>query len=449
MLAMGDLRRLLEPSGCGLDDGSEGKVPSRQPAGCRRYEAGPFLAFMLFLCCLSGRAAASDWKGPTEQLARKIVATTGPGAVALTVENRSSLPKKDVDGIAGTLRVDLESMGARPALPDHAAASVAVWLSENPGFYVWVAEIRQGAGESAVVMVSVERANELGPPREGAPVNLRKIPLWAQEERILDVAVLEEDRAPSHIAVLDGEKVAIYQLQNGKWQQKQRLEITHSRPWPRDLRGRMMLAKDHLLDVYLPGVFCRSTTSLPLALNCRESDDPWPLAATTFTPVGGEAPSFGAFYSASRNFFTGALTPGVGKLTNVGKFYSAAALPREKYVLWVFARTDGLIHLVDGVTDQATKLDWGSDVATVKTGCGLGWQVLAAGTGDNPRGAADSVRAYEIADRDPVPVSAALDFSGEIIALWTQAKGDRAIAVAQNRETRDYEAFLLEAACGD
>ena len=211
----------------------------------------------------------------------------------------------------------------------------------------------------------------------------------------------------------------------------------------------MVVAKDHLLDVYLPGVFCRSTTSLPLALNCLESDDPWPLAATIFPLASGGVPALGAFYSASRNFFTGALTPGVGTLTNVGKFYSVAPLPREKYVLWVFSETDGLIHLVDGVTDQATKLNWGSDVATVKSGCGLGWQVLAAGTRDNPLGAADSVRAYEIADRDPVPVSAALDFSGEITALWTQARGDRAIAVAQNRETGEYEAYLLEATCGD
>jgi hypothetical protein len=60
---------------------------------------------------------------------------------------------------------------------------------------------------------------------------------------------------------------------------------------------------------------------------------------------------------------------------------------------------------------------------------------------------ADSVRAYEIADRDPAPVSAALEFSGEITALWTEAKGDSAIAVVRNREAGDYEAFRLAVAC--
>ncbi|MGA7547466.1 MAG: hypothetical protein WBW24_01720 [Candidatus Sulfotelmatobacter sp.] len=415
------------------------------------------LSLVLFFFCSVpvGIAAATEWSGPAQQLAQKIVAVTGPGAVAVTVENRSSLWTKNVDAISGELRVDLEALGVRPAKPEQAAASAAVSLSENAQSCVWVAEIHQGAGASAVVMVSVPRGDNAGFAHESMPVSLRKIPLWAQEDRILDVLILEEDSAPRQIAVLDGEKVSIYRLKNGKWELDQRLGITHARPWPRDLRGRVMeaAAKDHLLDVYLPGVFCRSTASLPLTLNCRESDDPWPLVATAAAsfPSFGGGPSvqpLGGFYSATRNFFTGALAPGVGKLSTVGKFYSAAALPREKYLLWLFAGTDGQIHLVDGVTDQAAKLGWGSDVASVKTACGSGWQALATGAGENAgNSGADSVRAYEIADRAPVPVSAALDFPGEITALWTEAKGDSAVAVVRNRETGAYEAFRLAAAC--
>lgn len=403
---------------------------------------------LLLLCCgLLASAAAANWNDPTQQLARKIVAVTGPGAVALVVENRSSLSKKDFDVISSSLRVDMQALGARSAQPEQAASTAAVWLSENPRFYVWIAEIRQGATASTVVMVSVPRADEAELAHDSMPMTFRKIPLWRQEERILDVLVLQEDTLPRQIAVLDAEKVMIYRLINGKWQPEQSLTITHQRPWPRDLRGRIFTAKDHLLDVYLPGVFCRSTTALPLALNCRESDDPWPLVASPLAPLlpsGGASAvrPTGAFYSASRNFFTGALAPGVGKLTAVGKFYSAAPLPREKYVLWLFAGTDGQVHLVDGVTDQTAKLDWGSEIASVKTACGSGWQVLATSAG-----AADSVRAYEVADREPVPVSAGLDFTGELTTLWTEAKGDSAIAVGRNRETGDYEAFRLAVAC--
>ena len=111
---------------------------------------------------MSRSAGAGDWNVPAQQLARKIVAVTGPGAVAVTVENRSSLSKKDLDTISSLLHVELKAAGARPATPEQSAATAMVTLSENPQSYVWVAEIHQGAGESAVVMVSMPRRDLAG-----------------------------------------------------------------------------------------------------------------------------------------------------------------------------------------------------------------------------------------------------------------------------------------------
>jgi hypothetical protein len=405
---------------------------------------------------------AADWSGPEQQLARKIVAVTGPGAVSLILENRSSLGRRDNEVIGNGLRAALEAVGLRFVKPEQAAASVAITLSENPSSYVWVAQIRLGAGEAAVVMVSASRAEGAVVPRDSVPLSLRKIPLWAQAERILDVAVLEENVAPTRIAVLDAENVSLYRSQGGKWQQEQMLALTHSRPWPRDLRGRLIAAKDHLFDVHLPGVLCRSTTNIPLSLSCHESDDPWPMVAGSLV-IGASngpstsVPSFGAsaitqvsiaqmndFFAPTRNFFTGALAPGVGKFTTVGKFYSAAPLPRDKYVLWLFASTDGQIHMVDGFTDLTAKLGWGADLASVRTSCGAGWQLLATSSANQVE---DSIRAYEFPDRDPVPVSAGVDFAGEVTALWTEVKGDTAVAIARNRETGNYESFRLAVAC--
>ncbi len=403
-------------------------------------------------------AQAGDWSGPEQQLAGQIVALTGPGAVALTVENRSSLGRRETEIIQNGLRSALEGLGLRFVTTDQAAATVTISLSENPTAYVWVAEVRQGAGEVAVVMVSAPRADGSMAAHDSVPLSLRKIPLFAQDNPILDVAVLEENAAPTHIAVLDAEKVSLYRLQSGKWLPEQALGIVHARPWPRDMRGRLIPARDHLLDVYLPGVICHSTGSMPLALNCRESDDPWPLISGTLNggslsvfPSAGLAngastvvPQMGAFFAPTRNFFTGALTPAVGKFTTVPKFYAAALLPRNKYMLWLFAATDGQVHMVDGVSDQAAKFGWGSDLASVKTPCGAGWQVLATSPGVQ---AEDSVRAYEFPDRDPVAVSTAIDFSGTITALWTEAKGDTAVVVVKNRETGSYEAIRLATDC--
>jgi hypothetical protein len=429
------LFRRLRPAGTSkerFDAGSGGRVPPRQLAGCQRYLCA------LFVLSFLGTVWAADWSEPTRQMAGKIAAVSGPGAVSITIENRSSLTKKDFDLIGGLLRAEMESLGVRSVAEEQAAATVRITLSENPRFYVWVAEIHQGNTEPVVVIVSAPRADEVGVVHDSMPMSLRLTPLWAQENQILDVAVLDENSAPQHIAVLDGDKVAIYRQKNGSWQTEQSLAITHARPWPQDLRGLLIPAKDHLFDVYLPGVFCQTSPGVPLSLNCGESDDPWLL------PNAASAQSLRSFYAASRNFFTGALTPGVGKLTNVGKFYSAAAVPRANYVLWLFAGVDGPVYLVDGVTEQSTKLNWGSDLVSVRTGCGAGWQVLAT-AGDATNG--DSLRAYEIADRDPAPVSAALNFSGEITALWPDVKYDSAIAIV--RERGEYEAFRVAVACGE
>jgi hypothetical protein len=404
-------------------------------------------------------ASAADWNGPEQQLARKIVAVTGPGAVALTVENRSSLGKRDQEIIQNGLRSALEAVGIRFVNAEQAAAAVTITLSENLASYIWVAEVRQGPGEAVVVMVSAPRPAGMIVAHESLPLSLRKISLWTQDEPILDVAVLEESATPTHIAVLDPEKVALYRWQAGKWQQEQALSIVHARPWPRDLRGRLVLARNHLLGGYLPGVICRSIAGSPLTLDCRETNDPWPLVPAALSggtfpvfpggPTSVTIPPMGAFYAPTRNFFTGVLTSGIGKFTTVSKFYSAAFLPRDKYLLWLFASTDGHVHMVDGVSDQAARVAWGSDMTSVRTACGAGWQVLATTSeSGSEAGTGDSVRAYEFPDRDPVAVSATLDFPvGMITALWTEAKADTAIAVVRNRENGSYEAFRLALVC--
>jgi hypothetical protein len=385
---------------------------------------------------LAATTFAADWAAAEQELARKIVAATGPGAIALDLVNRSSLNKKAAEEISRGLRTQLESLGLRAVKPEQAAATVAISLSENLQNYVWLAEIHQGAGEYAIVMTSISRQSAPAFVREPAAMTIRKIPLWVQEDRILDVAVLEESSAPTHIAVLDAEKASLYRLNGGNWQLEQALSISHANSWPRDMRGRLLMRQDHLFDVYLPGVFCQSSNNVPLNLTCRKSDDPWPLSSLF---------SLGGFYAPTRNFFTGVLSPGVGKQSATVKFYSAAPLQRANYILWLFAGVDGQSHLLDGVSDQSLRMKWGSDVASVKTSCGSGWQVLATQAGDS---LADSVRAYELPDRDPLAVSEAVDFAGGITALWTEAKGGTAVAVSRNSETGNYEAFRLSVACG-
>lgn len=380
---------------------------------------------------------AADWSEPTRQLATKIASVTGPGAVAFDLRNQSSLSKKDADDVVRALRVQLSAAGLRFVDSEQAAASVSVTLSESLENFVWVAEIRQGTNEPAVAIVNVPRTTVPGGLHEPSPLVIRRTLVWSQEHRILDVALFEEMSGQSHLAVLSPEEVSVFRFQEGRWQRDESMTLLHEKPWPRDLRGRLILRSDHLFDAYLPGVFCETSKTAPLSLACRQSDDPWPLTAESTTS---------AFFAPTRNFFTGVLSPGVGKLTSTAKFYSAAAIPKANYALWIFSATDGSQHLLDGITDQIAHWNWGSDLIAMGSACGAGAQVLATTRGDSPN---DSVRAYEFPDRDPVAVSAPVDFSGTITALWPETKGKSAIAIAHNTKTGNYEAYRLSISCAE
>src|SRR6185437_3357688 len=378
------------------------------------------LLFSFLLIIVTGWAAAQtpNWHTPEQQLAEKISAVTGPGAISLELVNRSSLTRTQAEEIHRGLLQEISSLGLRSVTPEEAAATVNISLSENLREYVWTAQILQGKNEPAVVIVSVPRSSPADDRQAAPAIILRRTLLWSQAARILDAALLSGN--PQRLLVLDANSVTIFQMQAGHWQAQQAFPIYHSRPWPRDLRGRLVLRTDHLLDAYLPGVFC--TSAAGVSLSCHESDDPWPLGVADL--------QLSAFFAPTRNFFTGALTPGVGKQTSAPAFFSAAPLPRDRYTLWLFTTTDGQLHLLDGFTDQFAATDWGSDIASVHSGCASGWQVLAtakgAGGTDNKNA---SLRIFDIPDREPFLIGQPTEFRGEITALWPQTDGASAVAV--------------------
>lgn len=407
------------------------RIPSMFP-----FSRPACIIALLTILFLASPAMASPWQASEIQLARKISAVTGPGAIALDVVNLSSLRNAEADDIRRGLLNELSLLGLHSVSSDQAAATIRITLSENLQDYVWVAEIRQGNGEPSVVIVTMSRPDNAILERPASTLTLHKALIWTDDNRVLDVALPVGN--PAQMIVLEAGNIILYVLQGGRWQQEQSLLITHARPWQRDLRGRLVLRKDHLFDAYLPGVLCRSTSTVPLAINCRESDDPWPL-----TP---DPSTLSAFFAPTRNFFTGALSPGIQKQTATSPFYSAASLPRDRYTLWIFAAVDGQVHWLDGMRDQvAGDLGWGSDIVSVRTGCGSGWQILATEKG---AGAHDTLTAFEVADREPVVVSPPVEFSGSISALWADADSSTAIVIVPNSEAGKYEAYRISPTCG-
>jgi hypothetical protein len=447
-----------------------------------------FLLTSVFLpaLLLASNGFASNLGDTARQLADRIAAATGPGSVALDVTNRSSLDEKSVREIRGALQAELHAQGVHIAAADQSMGTVNVALSESLREYVWTAEITIGTDQTRVVFASLPR---IGSASLGAalPVTLKKTLLFSQEQPILDVALIDSNAAgmlggtnasavmsmpaSARLLVLDAGRVAVYRQLSGHWELDASLPITMSRAFPRDLRGRLLLRRDHLFDAYLPGTFCRSSATMPLTLTCSASDDPWPLTPGQLMPgpqassqfAADDAGGVRAFYASSRNFFTGALSPGIGKVATIPSFYSAAALPRSGYTLWAVAAVDGSVHVIDGITDQAVRgARWGSDLAAVRSSCGVGMQLLVSAPGDASRvsdfGAdhdaardayRDNLRAFEIPDREPVAVSAPLEFDGPVTALWPDAALASAVAIVKREDTGWYEANRVIATCAN
>jgi hypothetical protein len=398
---------------------------------------------------------ASNLGDAARQLAHKISAASGPGAFAIEVTNRSSLDDKSVREARSALIGELHIDGVTTAKAEQAIGTINVVLSESLRDYVWSAEIGAGSDEKKIALVSLLRTQN-GALFTGAPsIVLKTTFLLAQEHPILDFALIDI-AGGTRLIVLADDAVSILRHQgtnptgnsSGNWELEVSLPIAHSRIFPRDLRGRLLLRRDHLFDVYLPGTFCRSSANAAAAMTmtCNDSDDPWPL-----TPDDN---SVRAFYAPARNFFTGALSPSIGKLSNVPSFYSAAALPRSNYTLWAFAAVEGSLHLVDGVTDQAVGSalsNLGSDLAVVRSGCGAGAQLLISGSNSSKYGSAehDSLRAFEIPDREPIAVSAGAEFGGKIVALWPDSSGNGAAAIVKVKNTGWYEAYKVSVSCSN
>jgi hypothetical protein len=398
------------------------------------YKRLCFGLLVLALCAAFSYAAAPEttWAGPSARLAKEIANISGPGTATLAIRNQSAIANEELPAIRRGIEAQLRVDGIQIRSADNAATSISVTLSENLQGWLWIAEVKQGS-DTKVAMVPVPRNGNATIAQAGPNMTLKKTLVYSQASAILDFATIHAGN-DTHLVVLDADNVSLYRSTGTKYELEQAFPVVHSRPFPRDLRGKLAIPRDHLFDAYLPGLLCSSSVSMPINVTCRESDDPWPMGSQK------------ALFNSARNFFTGALLPGIGK--PVAPFFTAAELPRSNYTLWILASTDGAVRESDGVNERRVTAsvsgDWGSDLAAVHDACGLGTQLLVSASSNGN----DSLRAYEVPDREPVLVSAPLNFDSEITALWTSSDGTDANLVVHNTTGGRYEAYSVSIACG-
>jgi hypothetical protein len=392
----------------------------------------PWFCVLLFFCLPAVAAAqqeAPSIPSAATEFAQMILSRGGsPSAIAVTFQNLSSLPPETQETVQNAIFNAFRTANVRLVKAEQSVADVQITFSEDWQGYVWVANIQQGSS-SQLVIKTLPRQQRTASAR--APtLTIRKISVWQQDSPILDF--FQDNQ---NLLVLEPGQLSFYANDSGQLRPRQTLGIPHQQPWPRDMRGRLEVRGGEIR-VFLPGARCSGRISPP-SLDCRASDDPWPLDQGQLV----------AFFNPRRNFFSGLLA-GQNAGASVAPFFSGAAWPNGDQRLWLFTGIDGRARLFqnDLASPVAMFNGWGSTLAAVHSTCGSGWQILTSSPTDTIR--PDTVQAVEITGHEALPASAPVDLPGAVEALWTAGNYNQVVnGVLQSQASGMYEAFTLTVVC--
>lgn len=319
----------------------------------------------------------------------------------------------ELDDVQARLRSTLIARGVT-IRRDAAATVVRVTCFQNLRERGCAADVeKNGVHEPVVATRPVERS-ALSLPVLSIDVQ----PIIGQRAPILDAAVVGD-----RLFVLSPDGVTLYRQQAAGWDRATSQPIPVTRPWPRDLRGRLrILAGEATVVALLPGASCRSTLDLP-RLTCSDDREPWPL----------DIPNAGL--DGLRNHFT---TP------EGTPFFNAAALGTGAGAAWLAAAPAGELVFLDDQRRTVAATASGDDVVALDARCAGESLVLVA----SPRGEdADTIRAFRVSERRLIPRAAPVDWRGQVTALWSDAAHALATAVVRSEGGRRYDAYHIRLVC--
>ncbi len=235
-------------------------------------------SFLLASVFLPSTLHASALADTARQLAHKIAAASGPGAFAIEITNRSSLPERSAREVRSALETQLQSEGVHTTKTEQSMGTIEVVLSESLRDYVWTAEVAIGSDEKKVSMVALPRSFAGAPFAPALPIILKTSLLFLTNSPCSTPrsSTCPEVRACS-CSTTTGRDLPAFRSQRRKLGLEAAPPIAHTRSFPRDLRGRLLLRRDHLFGRLLARNFLNHfNAAMPLTLVCNDSDDPWP-----------------------------------------------------------------------------------------------------------------------------------------------------------------------------
>jgi hypothetical protein len=407
-------------------------------------------------------AQAGQWDQPGSALADQIAEVLGPGQATLTVRNLSSIGDSSIPAIRSLLEKNLRAHGIAIATGE-SANSVRITLSENNRERLWVAEITEG-NQTRVVMVEAG-SNTVRTSSVSDYMTLRRERLPIANTPIRDGhsgdPILAAFDSGNTLVVLHPDTIEVLAFAEGAWQHYKYFSLNETHQLSRDARGIMIptaertaftayTGQTECLGAYSPAATTPARPADGWTIRCHASDEPWPVTI----PIGAQAGAASmenirvtpvrAFFNASRNYFTGVLSPGAG--VDLAPFYSFGGVSRPSGIMaWLVNGIDGKVQIIENraLKPVAGARDWGSDFAVLMSGCGSGAQVVASGSGE---AAADSLRAYELPAQEAIPASAPLAMNGTVTALWPAPDGKSLLATVR-QASGDYEVDRVTALC--
>jgi len=343
----------------------------------------------------------------------------------------------DFDPVQHLIETEFRAHGFRIVTDTSYEIKIRITLSQDSIERLWVADFTAD-GKQSTIMVPFELTTpDLSP--WATRVQLDRELVYSQNSPMLDFGC---DSSP---AAKDCGEILILNADNVVFMATERkfpsVAIPHDKPWPRNVRGRLR-RNGAAFDVNIGGVYCSGNTDAAGTMRCL------PTGNQQLFFDGPMSERTRAVAASEQNWFewTGAVGPNDAPLKR-SPFYSIGGFEVNGQTAWVASGMDGKVRVfADRSKDPIGSISgWGSDLATVKSDCGTGWQILATEPRDYTE--SDSITVYEWAGTEFRALSDSIEMNGPIVAMWSAQDGAPARAVVRNLKTGNYEAYLLKVGC--
>jgi hypothetical protein len=380
-----------------------------------------FLAILMTLVAPCLCRAQSLAEG-ARVLARKAVSSAHGASVGFESRNASSLKDGDFSALVAVFLDELQKHGVKISTSKE-GAKLTFTVSGNVTSYLGVAKLERG-GAAEIVFEQLGHGMDVPSGEPGPGVVLHREFLMALDTPMLDVLVGEDKK---YATVLGQSEITQMELKNDRWEVLRRERLSRQAGTYRDMSGLLFYFIDVGI-VYFTGETCTNSFNSGLGWRCE----------------------------GSRRDFIPIYLPQLGEGRRIVPWFSAAPFEQDGRSKLIFAGKDGAARLYEADAEPlVVSRNWGSEIATIHSGCGTGWQVLTTSQGD--WSTTDTVQAMEMQNGVPREISAQMEMAGPVIALHAPPprltenipEDPGVTAIIHNLQSGKYEAYRLTISCGN